>query len=54
MYKGGNRLSQCSPITPVSQPARRSQPSLLEMNLIRHVTDKDWPAKKKLLGDPWS
>lgn len=54
MRKGGNRLGRCSPMTPVPQPVQRPQSSLLELNLIRHVTDQDWPAKKKLLDDPWS
>lgn len=51
MRKGGNRLDKLPPKAPQLKPPR---PSLLELNLIRHVTDKDWPVKKKLLDDPWS
>lgn len=54
MRKDGGRPGRRSPMTPAPQPARRPQPSLLELNLIRHVTDPNWPAKKKLLDDPWS
>ena len=54
MRKGDSRPGRRSPVTPAPQPVRRPQPSLLELNLIRHVTDQDWPAKKKLLDAPWS
>lgn len=54
MRKGDSRPGWRSPVTPAPQPVRRPRPSLLELNLIRHVTDKDWPVKKKLLDDPWS
>ena len=48
MHKGDNQF-----IPPISKPVQQPQSSLLEMNLIRHVKDKDWPAKKKLLDNPW-
>ena len=53
MRKGGTRLDRLPPKDPVPQP-EPPQPSLLELNLIRHLMDQDWPAKEKLLDDPWS
>lgn len=54
MRKDGNQLNRFASKPPISKPVQQPQPSLPELNLISHIKDKDWSAKKRLLDDHWS
>ena len=52
MRKGGNQPSWTFSQPTGFQSAQRSQSSLLELDLIHHIANKNWPSKKKLLDNP--